>query len=162
MSRPGEEHIDYKKSLDKLLLFLERKENAVMVLATSADNLVMARSVLVFNDNLDLYFFTWKHSRKYGQIKKNSRVSLCRDKVEIEGRADILGLMNSEENREILEFMRKKTPDAIKKWEGKSDMIIVKIKPEFACVDGYYIGDDSCLEYIDFKKQYAYRIKWGS
>ena len=161
MLKPVEEHIDYKKSLDKLLSFLERKENAAMVLATSADNMVMARSVLVFNDNLDLFFFTWKYSRKYTQIEKNSRVSLCRDKVEIEGTAEILGPMKSEGNRAILEFMRKKQPNAINRWEHKPDMVIVRIKPEFACVDGYYIGDDSFLEYIDLRKKYAFRMKWG-
>jgi general stress protein 26 len=161
MARPVEEHIDYKKSLDKLLSFLERKENAVMVLATSADNKVMSRSVLIFNDNLDLYFFTWKYSRKCVQIEKNNKVSLCIDKVEIEGRAEIIGAMTSEENKEILTWMRKKQPNAINRWESKPDMVIVRIKPEFACVDGYYIGDDSWLEYIDLKKQYAYRKKWG-
>jgi len=162
MVRPGEEHIDYKKSLDKLLAFLERKENSVMVLATSANDVVMARSVLIFNDKLELYFFTWKYSRKYYQIEKHSRVSLCRDKVEIEGTAEILGPMKSGENKEILKFMREKQPGAINRWENKPDMVIVKVKPEFACIDGYYIGDDSFLEYIDLKMQIAYRMKWGS
>jgi general stress protein 26 len=162
MSRAGEEHIDYKKSLDKLLSFLERKENSVMVLATCADNKVMARTVLVFNDKLDLYFFTWKYSKKCAQIEKNNVVSLCRDKVEIEGTSEILGPMTSQKNSAILEFMRKKQPGAINRWENKPDMVIVRIKPEFACIDGYYIGDDSWLEYIDLKKQYAYRTKWGS
>jgi len=162
MAFSREEKIDYQRSIDKLLSFLEKKENAVMVLATSSNNIPMSRSVLVFNDKLDLYFFTWQHSRKYAQIIKNNRVSLCKDKVEIEGTAKILGSMKSEENRPILEFMREKQPNAISRWENKSDMVIVRIKPEFACVDGYYIGDDSFLEYIDLTKQYAFRTKWGS
>jgi general stress protein 26 len=162
MSRSGEEHIDYKKSLHKLISLLKRKENAVMVLSTSANNIVMARAVLVFNDYPDLYFFTWRHSRKCAQIEKNNLISLSKDKLEIEGTAEILGPMSSSENKAILEFMREKQPNAIKRWENKPDMVIVRIKPEFACIDGYYIREDSWLEYIDLKKQYAYRLKWGS
>jgi general stress protein 26 len=161
MNYPEQEKIDYYKSKEKLISFLKKKENAVMVLATSADNIVMARSVLIFNDNLDLYFFTWKHSRKCAQIANNNMVSLCKDKVEIEGTAEILGLMTLQENKEILELLRKKQPDAIKRWEDKLNMVIIRIKPIFAAIDGYYIGDDAYIEYIDFRKQYAYRVKWG-
>jgi len=140
MNYPKEDKIDYTRSKEKLLTFLEAKENAIMVLATSADNVVMARSVLIFNNDLDIYFFTWKHSRKCVQIEKNSTVSLCRDKVEIEGKAKILGLMTSEEN--------------------KPNMVIVRIQPTFAAIDGYYIGNDAYVEYIDFKKKIAYKVKW--
>jgi len=69
MNHPKEEKIDYNRSKEKLLTFLVAKENAIMVLATSADNVVMARSVLIFNNDLDIYLFTWKHSRKCAQIK---------------------------------------------------------------------------------------------
>jgi general stress protein 26 len=162
MNYPREDKIDYNKSKEKLLSFLERKDNAVMVLATSADNVVMTRSVLIVNDALDIYFFTWKYSRKYDQIRKNNMVSLCRDRVEIEGTAEILGLMTSEENKEILEIIRKKQPNALSRWENKPGMVIIRIKPIFACVDGYYIEDEAYLEYIDFKKEIAYKVKWGS
>ena len=40
-------------------------------------------------------------------------------------------------------------------------MVIIKMRPVFARVDGYYINDDAYIEYIDFTKQYAYREKWG-
>ena len=132
-----------------------------MVLATSADNMVMARSVLVIHDEPDLYFFTWKHSRKYHQIEKNNRISLCRDKVEIEGIAEVVGGMKDEKNKDILEILRKKQPNAIESWENKPNMVIIRMKPLFACVDGYYFGEDAYLEYIDFTNQTAYREKWG-
>jgi len=161
MKSTNEEKIDYQKAKDKLVSFLENKENAVMVLATSADNVVMARSVLIFNDALDIYFFTWKHSRKCAQIEKNNMISLCKDKVEIEGIAEILGLMKSEKNKGILKILREKQPGAIKRWENYPNMVIVKVKPIFACIDGYYINDDAFIEYLDFKKQNAYKVKWG-
>jgi general stress protein 26 len=155
------ESIDYNQTKDKLLSFLECKENSVMILATSADNVVMARSILIINDGLDIYFFTWKHSRKYIQIKKNHMIALCKDKVEIEGTAEISGLMTDEKNRETLELLRKKQPEAIERWVNKPNMVIIKVKPVFACVDGYFINDDAYIEYIDFKKRYAYKKKWG-
>ena len=132
-----------------------------MILATSADNVVMARPVLVVNDELNIYFFTWRHSRKYVQIEKNNRISLCKDKIEIEGIAEILGLMTDKKNKETLEIIRNKQPKAIERWERNPGMVIIKIKPLFACIDGYYIEDDAYIEYIDFNKQCAYAEKWG-
>jgi general stress protein 26 len=161
MNYPKEDKIDYNRSKEKFLTFLEAKENAIMVLATSADNVVMARSVLIFNNDLDIYFFTWNHSRKCAQIANNNMVSLCKDKIEIEGKAEILGLMTSEENKNILEMLRKKQPNAVKRWENKPNMVIVRIQPTFAAIDGYYIDNDAYIEYIDFKKKIAYRLKWG-
>lgn len=162
MEKVVREIIDYSLTKEKLYLFLSAWENSVMILATSANDIVMARPVLVVNYESDLYFFTWKHSRKYTQIEKNNNVSLCKDKVEIEGKAEILGLMTNEKNLEIMDFMKKKHPESIKKWENKPNMVIIKVKPQFACVDGYYINDDAYIEYINFIKQTAYREKWGN
>jgi general stress protein 26 len=162
MNTIAKEILDYKKTKDKLLSFLESKENSVMILATSANDVVMARPVLIINDLLDIYFFTWKHSRKCAQIEKNNLISLCKDKVEIEGTAEILGLMTSDKNRGILKLLKQKQPEAIKRWKNKPNMVIVKIKPIFSSVDGYFIHDEAYIEYIDFKKQYAYKVKWGN
>ena len=157
----NEELIDFKKTKEKLISFVENKDNSVMVLATSDGNVISARSVLIINDDLDIYFFTWKHSRKCVQIAQNNKVSICKEKVEIEGIAEILGLMTSGKNNTILELIRRKYPGAADRWEDKPNMVIVKVKPFFACVDGYYINDDAYLEYIDFRKDRAYRVKWG-
>jgi general stress protein 26 len=155
------ETVDYYKTRDKLLSFLERKENAVMVLATSADNHVMARPVLVVNDNLILYFFTWRHSRKCAQIEINSMISLCKDKIEIEGNAEILGDMISPKNKPIFNIIKKKHPEAIHRWGDKPNMVIIRVIPVFACVDGYFVNGDTYIEYIDFITENAYKTKWG-
>ena len=162
MKKSAAEILDYKKSKNKLLSFLEKKENSVMVLATSSNNIVIARSILVCNIDLDIYFFTWKHSRKCTQLSNNNRVSLCKDTVEIEGTARILGPMKSVKNKRILELFKQKNPSGIKRWEDKPNMIIVKIKPTFASIDGYFIENDSFIEYIDLIKQKAYREKWAN
>jgi general stress protein 26 len=153
--------LDYEKSRNKLLSFLKKKENSVMILATSSYDVVMARPVSVCNDDLDIYFFTWKYSRKCTQIRKNSKISLCKDNIEIEGTAKIIGLMTSDKNKEILAFLKQRNPNGIKRWENKPNMVIVKIKPSFACIDGYFVNDDTYIEYIDFIKQKAYKDKWA-
>ena len=155
------EILDYEKLKKKLLSFLENIENSVMVLATSANDVVMARSVLICNEGLNIYFFTWKYSRKCTQIKHNYLVSLCKDKVEIEGTAKTLGLMTSNRNKEILNLLKQRFPDSIKIWENKPNMVIIKVKPIFVRIDGYFIDNDSFNEYIDIIKQIAYREKWA-
>ena len=156
------EILDFTITKEKLLSFLEDKDNAVMVLATSADNIVMSRNILVINDELNLYFFTWKFSRKCEQIRKNPKISLCKDKIEIEGNAEFLGLMTADKNKKILEILKQKQPDAIESWLEKPNMILVRIKPLFACVDGYFVGKNAYLEYIDFEKKCAYKVEWAS
>jgi general stress protein 26 len=155
------EILDYKKSKNKLLSFLKKKENSVMTLATSSNDVVMARPISVWNEALDIYFFTWRYSRKCVQIRNNNKISLCKDNIEIEGTAKILGLITSDKNKEILAFLKQRNPTGIKRWENKPNMVIVKIKPSFACIDGYFINDNAYIEYIDLKKQKAYREKWA-
>jgi general stress protein 26 len=155
------EKLDFQKSRDKLIALLENRDNPIMVLGTVANEKVITRSVLIINNGLDLFFFTWKNSRKIKQIEINKNVSICKDKIEIEGEAKILGLMTSKENRNVLEMIRRKHPDSVKKWELKPNMIIVLIKPAFACIDGYVENNESYLEYIDFENTESYRTKWA-
>jgi general stress protein 26 len=161
MENMATEIVDYEKSINKFLSFLENRDNAVMVLATSANNVVMARPVLIINDNWDIYFFTWKHSRKCAQIERNNMISLCKDKVEIEGTAEILGLITSDENKEVFRLFKQKCPDAIKTWENKPNMVFVKVEPLLARVDSYFINDNAYIEYVDFIKQNAFMEKWA-
>jgi len=161
MEQAVKEKLDFDKSRDKLISFLDNRDNPVMVLGTSAKNRVITRAVLITNNELDLYFFTWRYSRKIRQIEINKNISLCKDKVEIEGEARILGLMTAKENKSILNIIRKKYPDSVKEWESKPNMIIVHVKPKFACIDGYFENSTSYLEYIDLEKKESYRLKWA-
>jgi hypothetical protein len=155
------EKLDFQKSRDKLIALLDNRDNPVMVLGTAANEKVITRSVLIINNGLDLYFFTWGNSRKIKQIEINNNISICKDKIEIEGEAKILGLMTSIENKSILEMIRRRHPDSIRNWELKPNMIIVLIKPIFACIDGYVENDESYLEYIDFENKESYKTKWA-
>jgi uncharacterized pyridoxamine 5'-phosphate oxidase family protein len=153
--------LDYEEKEEELIRFLESKDNETMVLATSHNDRVLARNVLVASDRLDLYFFTWKHSRKCMQIQKNPKVALCKDKVEIEGVAKILGGLLDEKTKKYADIMRRKFPEAIEKWEGHSGMVIVEIKPTFAVTGGRSDGDVVCIDYLDLKNERAYSKKWA-
>ena len=153
--------VSYEETERKLLEFLSKKDNEVMVLSTSADGVVTSRNVLVANDGLRLYFFTWAYSRKCMQIAKNERVSLCKDKVEIEGSARLVGPMFAPETSTILSLFRSKEPDAIMQWEHSLSMVIYNVAPVFASVDGCIKNGEAVIERIDFQKRIAYREKWA-
>jgi general stress protein 26 len=111
--------LNYKEKKEELIRFLESKDSETMVLATSHNDRVLARNVLVASDGLNLYFFTWKHSRKCMQIQKNPKVALCKDKVQIEGVAEILGGLLDEKTKKYTDILRRKFPGAIEEWERR-------------------------------------------
>ncbi|HTX79224.1 MAG TPA: pyridoxamine 5'-phosphate oxidase family protein [Longilinea sp.] len=153
--------IDYSSMELKLKKYLDERNDVIMVLSTSSNNTVLSRSVWIANKGLDLYFFTWAYSRKCLQISTNPNVSLCQDKVEIEGIAGLVGPMFSAETTGILDLFRSKDPDAIKQWECKPSMVIYHISPVFACVDAYKEQDNVFYEYIDFQKRVAWKENWA-
>lgn len=152
--------LNYKEKKEELIRFLESKDSETMVLATSQNDRVLARNVFVASDGLDLYFFTWKHSRKCMQIQKNPKVALCKDKVQIEGVAEILGGLLNEKTKKYTDIMRRKFPEAIEEWERRPGMIIVRVKPTFAVTGGSSNGD-VYIDYLDLKNEKAYSEKWA-
>lgn len=152
--------LDYVKKKEELIKFLELKDNSIMVLATSHNNKVLARNVLIANNELEIYFFTWGHSRKAVQIQMNPRVALCKDRVQIEGIAEILGNLTNDNNRKYTDILRKKFPESIALWENFPGMIIVRISPTFIVLGGD-VGEEPYLEFLDLEKETAYAERWA-
>ena len=159
----GREELDkdlnFEEKKQEFAAFLESKENAIMVLATSHNDRVLARNVLISNQGLDLYFFTWGHSRKCAQIRANPRVALCRDGVQIEGSAEILGDLIAENTREYTDVMRKRFPEAIARWERRPGMVIVRVRP--TCVVFAGSSDEPSLEFLDLARETAHAERWA-
>lgn len=153
--------LDYKKKMEDIIKFLESKDNAVMVLATSHNNRVIARNVLIVSKGLDLYFFTWRHSRKCKQISENPRVALCKDDVQIEGLAEILGTLLEEKNKEYADILRNKFPDSVKRWENRPGMVIIRIRPTLIATASEIISDQIYLDYLDLENETAYAKEWA-
>lgn len=152
--------LNFGEMRDELVSFLESTEDAIMSLATSLGDRVLARTILVACSGLDAYFFTWKHSRKCGQIRENPKVALSRDRLAIEGTAEILGGLFDERNSACTDIIRNKFPEAIEKWKDRPGMVLVKITPREAVFAG---GPDEepHLKFIDLENGSAYGERWA-
>jgi general stress protein 26 len=124
---------DYASTRDKVIEFLASKH--AIVLATSLDGRVTARTVSMASDGLDVYFMSWGHHTKCAQIRGNPRVALCRDNVQIEGRAEILGSPLDEGNKSVADMIREKYPD-YERFAREPGMVIVKVAPSTIAVFG--------------------------
>jgi uncharacterized pyridoxamine 5'-phosphate oxidase family protein len=158
--RPRKE-LNYQKKKEEILKFLEKDENAVMVLATSLEDRVMARNVLIVNDGLDLYFFTWGHSRKCMQIQGNPKVALCKEDVQIEGVAEILGGLLDEGCSQYTKLIRNRFPEAVEDWEHRPGMVVGRIRPTFIATSGEIIDDEVYVHCVDLEKEVAYAERWA-
>lgn len=152
--------LDFAAKRDELLAFLASEENTIFVLATSLKNRVLARNVLVATDGLDLYAFTWQHSRKVLQIQQNPKVALCKDTVQIEGVAEILGGMLEERNRAALRILRGRFPKVIEHWRERPGMVLLHIRPTLAVI-GNSAFEEPYLEVIDLERGRAYAERWA-
>ena len=153
--------LDYKKKKEGIIKFLESRDNAIMVLATSHNDRVIARNVLIASKGLDLYLFTWSHSRKCKQIRENPRVALCKEDMQIEGLAEILGALREEKNKEYADILRNKFPDSVKRWENLPGMVIIRIRPTLIATASEIISDQIYLDYLDLENEKAYAKKWA-
>ncbi|MGD0978848.1 MAG: pyridoxamine 5'-phosphate oxidase family protein [Candidatus Bathyarchaeia archaeon] len=153
--------LNFEEKKEELIRFLDSRDNRHMALATSRDDIVQARMILVASEGLDIYFFTWKHSRKFKQIEKNQRVALCKETIQIEGTAEILGDLSDKRIGKFTDIMKRKYPDAIKRWEQRPGMVLLRIKPVLA-VNGASSNGGSYIDYLDLANQKAYSEKWAN
>jgi general stress protein 26 len=153
--------LDFEEKKKHLIKFLKLKKNRHMALATSSDDVVQARVVLIASKGLDIYFFTWKHSRKCMQIVKNPRVALCKDIVQVEGIAEILGALSDRKVEKFTKIMRDKYPDAIENWEQEPGMVLLRVKPTFAVTSASSNGG-TWIDYLDLTAKKAYSEKWAN
>jgi general stress protein 26 len=86
----------FEKKVDEL--FQSLGPNQIMVLATSANNKVTARSMSFIIDNGRLYFQTDKNFCKYEQMKINPNVAVCYNNIQIEGICKEIGHPLDESN----------------------------------------------------------------
>ncbi|GAG23031.1 unnamed protein product, partial [marine sediment metagenome] len=101
----------FEEKEQEIVSFLGSTENAIMALATSAADRVLVRMILVTCEGLNIYFFTWGGSRKCEQIRANPRVALCKDRVQIEGTAEILGDLFDPSNAAIRGLFEERFPE---------------------------------------------------
>lgn len=144
------EKLDYERARERVLEFLEGKH--AITLATSLADRVTARTVSFANDGLTILFMSWGHHTKCVQIRGNPRVALCRDNVQIEGVAEILGGVLDERNKRYVDILRNKYPENYALFAHEPGMVIVRIIPTsitlFDKSDGQF-----CLKCLDVESE---------
>lgn len=120
--------LSYNEMINDIVKILD--ENKEIILATSHNDRVTARTVSFTNDGLIIYFMSWDHNKKIRQIQKNPKIALCLNNLQIEGRAQILGYVNEEKNANILRIFKKKFSDLwISTFTRIKEMLMIKVNP---------------------------------
>lgn len=156
MSKEEFKQLDFDEIRNKKVKFLE--SHHVIVLATSYDNRVTARTVTYASKELEVCFMSWGHHKKCVQIRENPKVALCRDNVNIEGVAEILGSPLDEKNKEYVEIYKKNLPRDFEGFAHQSGMVMVKVTPTFV-VSMVRIDNMLYLEHLDLGSKKAYLKK---
>jgi general stress protein 26 len=150
---------DYEKIKSDIITLLDTHRD--IVLATSIDNRVTARTVSFANKDLDIYFLSWEHNKKIIQLKNNPKVALCLKNLQIEGIAEVLGCAFEDKFNEIGDLFRTKfSPRWFDTFSHIKEMVLVKIIPKniikFENIDRRFQLQNVDL---DNKKVYQMRIE---
>jgi len=120
--------IDFDKLKKEIIKQLD--ENNEIVLSTSLANRVTSRTVSYANDVLVIYFTSWEHNKKILQINANPKVALTLNRIQIEGKAKILGRVTDNDFEHIkIFFMKKYSKKYIDTFFDKPEMVLVRITP---------------------------------
>jgi len=133
----------YDERLEQIVAFLEAKR--AIALATSQGDRVTARTVTFASRGVEIYFLSLAGNTKCRQIEANPNVALCRDHVQIEGTAEILGRAGSSENAEVAELFRVKYDGDYERHINHPAMVAVRVRPTrvgfFYMEDGEFLVD---------------------
>jgi uncharacterized pyridoxamine 5'-phosphate oxidase family protein len=132
------EEINYDILKDEAIQFLGAQK--FLVLATSFDDRVTARTMGYINKGLTIYFQTDRNFLKVKQIEKNPNVALCGANVQIEGTAKIGNHPFEPSNKEFIELFKKKYTLAFNTYSHLKNEIVIEVEPRFITF-WKYIGD---------------------
>jgi general stress protein 26 len=123
------EEPDFDKFRSDIVTLLDTHRD--IVLATSVDNRVTARTVSFANKELDIYFLSWEHNKKIMHLKSNPNIALCLKNLQIEGIAEVLGNAFEEKFNDIADLFRIKfSPRWYDTFSHIKEMVLVKIIPK--------------------------------
>ena len=148
--------MDFEKIKEEKIKFLE--DHHTIVMATSHDNKVTARTVSYATKGLDFYILSWDHHEKILQIKENRNIALARDNISIKGVAEILGKPLDERSKIGAEVIKKKRPKEFEIYSRIPGMIIVKVTPTYI-KSWVRIDNKFFIEHLDLQNVQAYLQK---
>lgn len=118
---------DFEKKLHDL--FERLGQSSKMVLATSLDGAVSARTMSVLIKNGRFYFQTDKTFRKYRQISGNKNVALCVDNIQIEGTCKEIG--NPTDDMDFCREYQKAFPASFASYSQLENERLFEVMPNF-------------------------------
>src|SRR4030042_3751117 len=121
------EKINYDILKDEAIQFLGVQK--FLVLATSSDGRVTARTMGYVNKGLTIYFQTDRTFLKVKQIEQNPNVALCGANVQIEGVAIIRDHPFDPTNKEFINLFKKKHPLAFDTYSHLKNEIVIEVEP---------------------------------
>ncbi|HBE79558.1 MAG TPA: pyridoxamine 5'-phosphate oxidase [Firmicutes bacterium] len=149
--------------MEKLNYFEAEKEvidsiskNKLMVLATSFENRVTARTMSIINKGITIFFQTDKNFIKYQQIERNPNVALCIENIQIEGIAKIKG--HPYENSFFTDTFKIKHKGSYENYSHLTDEIVIEVEPHFITFWKYNETDRKPYrDFINVRERKAYR-----
>jgi general stress protein 26 len=138
----------YGERLAQVEAFLAAKR--AIVFATSEGARVTARTVSFASSGVEVYFMSFAANTKCRQIRANPHVALCRDNVQIEGTAQILGPVTDSSNAAYAGLLRDKYPEDYAANAAHPEMILLRVVPSRI---GVYRkdGDQHLVDRLDLK-----------
>lgn len=143
-------HVDptYEQRLAEVESFLAAKR--AIVFATSEEDRVTARTVSFASSGIEVYFMSFAANLKCRQIRANPNVALCRDNVQIEGKAQILGPVLGRANAAYARLLREKYPEDHAANAAHPEMTLIRVVPSLI---GVYRkeGDEHLVDRLDVR-----------
>ncbi|WP_323090742.1 pyridoxamine 5'-phosphate oxidase family protein [Allobaculum sp. JKK-2023] len=149
--------MECKMNFEKAAALMENKLGPwkIMALASCVDNYPMVRNVscLFYNDKV--YFKTDKNFRKTQQLYKNSRVAMCWNGVQIEGDAEIKGLVTREPGHRFEKLYKQYLWKSYNAYSHVDTEILVEVTPKLVEIWDEDDQGDAYQIFIDFEKKEA-------
>ncbi|MFY9174217.1 MAG: pyridoxamine 5'-phosphate oxidase family protein [Peptococcia bacterium] len=144
------------QEMERELIDLLNQHN-LWVLATSSNDKVTARTMSIVNIGLRILMQTGNNSEKYEQIMQNPQVALCRDNIQIEGVARIIGHPLEERNADFIKLYKAKHDIAYELYSHLEDEVVIEILPSKITL-WKYIASKPCRDFIYPQERIAKRI----
>jgi general stress protein 26 len=154
--KENERELPYEVLEQELIEVLDK--NKFWVLATSVDDRVTARTIVIANDGLKIYFQSEMVLDKCRQIAKNPQVALCMNHVQIEGSAEFKGHVSSQENQAIREnyCKHKEANKAYERWCYLDQQAFIEVQPTVITV-WKLIDSKPCRDFLYVNERKAIR-----
>lgn len=141
----------------KNLFFRQLGEHGCMVLSTSLHDDVTSRMMSFIIQDGKFYFQTDKRFRKYTQLKGNSRVSLCRDNMAVEGICSEIG--KPSDFPAFCELYQKYFSASYQRYTGMEEERLFVVIP--ARLEKWIYEDNQpYMEILDFQSQTYEKVRY--